>query len=113
MGEVYVIYGTKVEKMVRQLIEGTGALDRLHTAHTVMIKPNLVASRENWIGVNTDPRVIEAVVKCLKDQGVHRITVGDGSGMGYSATKAFGYCGYKDLSSRYGFRLVDLEKDEL
>lgn len=32
--------------------------------------------------------------------------------MGYSATKAFEYCGYKDMASRYGLRLVDLEKDE-
>jgi len=45
------------------------------------------------IGVDTDPRVIEALVKVLKDGGVHRITIGDGSGMGNSATKAFEYCG--------------------
>ena len=77
-----------------------------------MIKPNLVASRKDWIGVDTDPRVIESLVKCLKDRGVHRITVGDGSGMGNSAAKAFEYCGYRDLSVRYGFQLVDLERDE-
>jgi hypothetical protein len=32
--------------------------------------------------------------------------------MGNNATKAFEYCGYRDLSPRYGLRLVDLEKDE-
>jgi len=30
--------------------------------------------------------------------------------MGNSATKAFEYCGYRDLSVRYGLRLVDLER---
>ena len=66
MSEVVIIYGSQVEKMVRQLIEETGALDRLRPDDLVMIKPNLVASRENWLGVDTDPRVIEALVKVLK-----------------------------------------------
>ena len=68
--------------MVRQLVEKTGALDRLRPDDMVMIKPNLLVSREKWVGVDTDPRVIEALVKFLKDRGIHRITVGDGSGMG-------------------------------
>jgi uncharacterized protein (DUF362 family) len=76
-----------------------------------LIKPNIVVSRNDWIGVNTDPRVVEAIVLWLKDKGVHRITVGDGAGMGYSASKAFTICGYTELSHRYGFRLVDLERD--
>ena len=112
MGEVFVIYGNQAESMVRQLIEKTGALDRLRPDDKVMIKPNLLVSRQSWVGVNTDPRVVEALVKSLKDRGIRHITVGDGSGMGYSATKAFDYCGYKEMASRYGLRLVDLERDE-
>ncbi len=50
MGEVAVIYGNQVLRMVEQLLERTGALDRLRPDDTVMIKPNLVASRQNWIG---------------------------------------------------------------
>jgi len=47
MSEVAVIYGSQVEKMVRQLMEETGALDQLRPDDLVMIKPNLVESREN------------------------------------------------------------------
>ncbi len=112
MGEMFIIYGNQVEKMIRQLVEKTGAMDRLRPDDRVMIKPNLLVSREKWVGINTDPRIIEALVKSLKERGVHRITVGDGSGMGYSATKAFEYCGYKDMASRHGLQLVDLERDE-
>lgn len=112
MGELSVIYGNQAESMVRQLIEKTGALDRLRPDDRVMIKPNLLVSRENWVGINTDPRVVEALVKSLKDRGIRRITAGDGSGMGYSATKAFEYCGYREMASRYGLHLVDLERDE-
>ena len=53
MSEVFVIYGNQVESMVRQLIERTGALDRLHPDDKVMIKPNLLVSRQNWAGINT------------------------------------------------------------
>jgi uncharacterized protein (DUF362 family) len=112
VGEVFIIYGDQVESMIRQLVEKTGAMDRLRRDDTVTIKPNLLVSRQNWVGINTDPRIIEALVKSLKDRGIQRITVGDGSGMGYSATKAFEYCGYKEMASRYGLRLVDLERDE-
>jgi uncharacterized protein (DUF362 family) len=112
MGEVVIMYGNQVERMVRQLIEKTGSMDHIRPDDSIMIKPNLVASRKDWLGIDTDPRVIEALVKCLKDRDVNRITVGDGSGMGNSATKAFEYCGYRDLVFRYGLRLVDLEKDE-
>jgi uncharacterized protein (DUF362 family) len=63
------------------------------------------------VGVDTDPRVVEAMIKALKQKGVHNIIVGDGSGMGQSATKAFEYCGYTKMAKRYDIRLVDLEKD--
>lgn len=111
MGSVTLIYGDQTEKMVRNLMAKTGVLDTLRSADTVLIKPNLVVSRQNWIGVNTDPGVVEALVKELKTRGISRITIGDGSGMGYSATKAFDICGYGDMAKRYGLRLVDLERD--
>jgi uncharacterized protein (DUF362 family) len=111
MGLVTLIYGDEIEKMVRDLMAKTGVIDTLRPADTVLIKPNLVVSRQNWTGVNTDPGVVEALVKELKTRGVSRITIGDGSGMGYSATKAFDICGYRDMARRYGLRLIDLERD--
>jgi uncharacterized protein (DUF362 family) len=108
---VTLIYGNDVQSMVQRLIMSTGAMDSLRPDDTVVIKPNLVASRREWVGVNTDPRVVAALVKVMKERGVSRITIGDGSGTGYSATKAFQICGYTDLAKRYGLRLVDLERD--
>jgi len=112
MNGVVVIYGNQALEMVHTLLRKTGALERIRPDDRVMIKPNLVVSRRNWAGIDTDPRIIEALIIALKDRGVRRITVGDGSGMGYSASKAFDYCGYRDFASRYGIRLVDLEKDQ-
>jgi uncharacterized protein (DUF362 family) len=112
MGDVSVIYGTKVLEMVRRLFDETGALNRLQPDDRVVIKPNLVVSRKKWSGLDTDPRVVEAIVILLKEAGIRRITVGDGSGMGYSATKAFEYCGYNEIADHYGLKLVDLERDK-
>lgn len=111
MESVTLTYGTGILKMVRNLMEKTAALDSLGRDDTVVIKPNLVASRKDWIGVDTDPRVVEALVLLLKERGISRIIVGDGAGMGNSATKAFSLCGYTKLAKRYGLELVDLEKD--
>lgn len=111
MGTVTLIYGNDVQSMVQRLTVATGALDSVSPDDKVVIKPNLVVSRRQWAGVNTDPRVVEALVKVMKDRGVCRITIGDGSGMGYSATKAFKICGYTNLAKRYGLKLADLERD--
>jgi len=108
---IHVIYGDQVEDMVFSLLEKSGALDPVQSRDVVLLKPNLVFSRRDWVGVDTDPRVVEAMIKALKEKGVHDIIVGDGSGMGQSATKAFEYCGYTKMARRYGIRLVDLEKD--
>ena len=80
MNSVTVIYGNEPFAMLPQLLEKTRALDRVRSDDTVMIKPNLVVSRKDWVGVNTDPRVVEALIKALKERGVRRISVGDGSG---------------------------------
>lgn len=111
MATVTLTYGNDVQSMVGRLTKATRALASLRPDDTVVIKPNLVVSRREWAGVNTDPRIVEALVKGVKERGVHRITIADGSGMGYSTTKAFPMCGYTDLSRRYGLGLVDLERD--
>ena len=112
MGDVTVIYGRKVLEMVRRLFNETAALNHLKPDDRVMIKPNLVVSRKNWSGLDTDPRVVEAIVIMLKEAGIRRIIVGDGSGMGYRASKAFEYCGYNNMADHYGLKLVDLERDK-
>ena len=111
MGTVSVIYGNAVHTMAQRLLATTGALRSIQSSDSVVIKPNLVVSCRNWQGVNTDPRVVESLVEILKQQGVSRITIADGSGMGYNATKAFAVCGYQEMAKRYGLKLVDLERD--
>ncbi len=111
MGTVTVIHGNQINRMVEQITSVNDVLNAVHSQDTVLIKPNLVVSRREWTGVNTDPRVVEAIVKVLKARGISRIVVGDGAGMGYSASRAMQICGYHDMAKRYDLKLVDLEKD--
>jgi uncharacterized protein (DUF362 family) len=111
MGTVTVIHGDQIDLMIEQITAVNDVLNAVHSQDTVLIKPNLVVSRREWAGVNTDPRVVEAIVKVLKARGISRIIVGDGAGMGYNASKAMQICGYHDIAKRYDLKLVDLEKD--
>ena len=111
MGDVFVIYGNQIDTMVQRLLAEADALNRMRPDDTVVIKPNLVVSRPQWAGVNTDPQVVEALVKQVKERGVQRVIIGDGSGMGYNATKAFKICDYTRLKKKYNLQLVDLERD--
>jgi uncharacterized protein (DUF362 family) len=108
---VTVVYGHDVPAMAKKLLIDTGKAKRIKPQSRVVIKPNLVVSRAQWKGVNTDPAVVMALIEILKQSGVSQITVADGSGMGYSAAKAFEICGYAAKARRYGLRLVDLERD--
>ena len=112
MGTVTVIHGDYIDHMIEQILSVSEALNAVHSQDTVLIKPNLVVSRREWAGVNTDPRIVEAIVKILKAKGIFRIVVGDGAGMGYNASNAMQICGYRDMAQRYDLKLVDLEKDD-
>jgi len=110
MGKVKIIYGNEPFSMVHSLLEDSAPLDSLKQDDTIFIKPNLVVSRPNWHGVDTDPRVVEALVVELKERGINRITVGDGSGGGQRASRALDYCGYREMAKHYGLKLLDLEQ---
>lgn len=109
---IHVYYGVDAAGSTNALIDAAAPFRSLSRHAKVLIKPNIVAARSNWLGVNTRPQVVEAVIRRLQDIGVREITVADGSGIGHSASKAFKILGYDAIAGRYGVRLFDIEKDE-
>ena len=109
--DVALFYGTDPEPALRRLAEAIGPFTALAPTARVVIKPNLVVSRRQWLGANTRPETVEALVVLLREHGVHDITVADGSGMGESATRAFEICGYTEIARKHGVRLLDIERD--
>lgn len=77
----------------------------------VLIKPNYINSRHPSTGITTDSRVIEGIVKFLKERKIEEIIIGEGSGFG-DTFEAFKVAGVDAVAERYGVKLVDLNKDE-
>jgi len=77
----------------------------------VLIKPNYLNSRHPSTGITTDSRVIEGVVKFLKERKIEDIAIGEGSGFA-DTFEAFKVAGVDAVAQRWDVRLVDLNKDE-
>lgn len=76
----------------------------------VLIKPNCVSPEPIEKGVNTDGRVVEAIVEFLRGKGVHDMVIAEGGNPG--TKKTFKLTGLKDVSERQGVELVNLNKDK-
>jgi len=63
-------------------------------------------------GVTTDARVVEGVVRFLKEQGIENVIVGEGSGFA-DTFQAFRVAGIDKVAERWSVKLVDLNKDPL
>jgi uncharacterized protein (DUF362 family) len=71
----------------------------------VVIKPNIVEPSRP--PVTTDVRVVEGIVRALRDSGIKDILVAEGSGTG-DTLENFDLLGYSDL----GVKLLDLDQEE-
>lgn len=78
----------------------------------ILIKPNFINSRHPSTGITTDSRVIEGIVKFLKDRKMaDNIIIGEGSGFG-DTFEAFEVACVDEVAERWNVRLVDLNQDE-
>jgi uncharacterized protein (DUF362 family) len=96
-----------------------GALERVRSdvenalslKRPVLIKPNYINSKHPSTGITTDGRVVEGIVKFLKDLKVKEIMIGEGSGFG-DTFEAFKVAGVDAVAERWGVKLVDFNRDE-
>ena len=77
----------------------------------VLIKPNYINSKHPSTGITTDSRIIEGIVKFLKEEKINAIAIGEGSGFA-DTFQAFKVAGVDKVAERWNVRLVDLNKDE-
>jgi len=111
MAEVAIVKGTKpVETTVKalEMIDVDGALSE---EKPVLIKPNYINASHPSTGITTDSRVIESVVKFLKNHDAKDVLIGEGSGFA-DTFEAFRVAGVDKVAKRWNVGLVDLNKDE-
>jgi len=113
MSRVAIVKGTDpVETTVKALETiGSDVGSVLSRKKSVLIKPNYLNSKHPSTGVTTDSRVIEGIVKFLKERKIEEIVIGEGSGFA-DTFKAFKVAGVDAVAARWGVKLVDLNKDE-
>jgi len=78
----------------------------------VVLKPNFVEFHEGR-PINTDVRLIQEVVGLFRDLGATDLVVAEGPGHYADTDDAWARSGLVSASSSHGFRLVDLNYDDL
>ncbi|MEM2028982.1 MAG: DUF362 domain-containing protein [Candidatus Bathyarchaeia archaeon] len=86
-------------------------LNFLSNEKQVLIKPNYITAHHPSTGVTTDGRVIEGIVRFLKERGIGNIIVGEGSGLA-NTLEAFRVAGLDKIGEKWNIKLMDLNKDD-
>jgi len=111
MARVAIVKGTNPTDMTVEALEKVEAYESVSEEKPVLIKPNYITASYPARGITTDSRVIEGVVKFLKQHGVEDIVIGEGSG--WSDTfEAFRIAGVDAVAERWNVKLVDLNRDD-
>jgi uncharacterized protein (DUF362 family) len=103
---------------LRELVRLCDGFDGMRSDLNVLIKPNLMALDDRYpmslYGVFTTTRLVHDMVILLKEYGVEKISIGEGSTRGkhygVSTHGIYEYLGYPVLAKRYGVELLDLFK---
>lgn len=112
MSRVAIVKGLDpVESTVKALEMIKSDLDEVLSAERpVLIKPNYINARHPSTGITTDGRVVEGIVKFLKEHGKNNVFIGEGSGFA-DTFEAFKVAGLDKVAEKWNVKLVDFNKD--
>jgi len=108
---VAIVKGDDPVSMVVEALEMIEADEAFEIDERILVKPNYIDASHPSTGVTTDARVVEGVVKFLKDNDLRNIMIGEGSGMA-DTMRAFEVAGIDDVARRWKVSLMDLNDDE-
>lgn len=106
---VSIVKGNNVFEMVREAVTLIGGLEKIGIkGKSVLVKPNVVSGEPN--PATTNPEVVRAVVRLLKENGASRVIVGDMSAMLTLSTKRnMERTGIKKVAEEEGAEVVYFE----
>jgi len=112
MSKVAIVRGTNPVDVTVEALRMIDVEPVLSVRKPILVKPNYVDASHPSTGITTDSRVIEGVVRFLKERGVKDVRIGEGSG--YADTfEAFRVAGVDKMAEKWNVRLIDLNKDEV
>jgi len=101
-----------IEKAVREAVEAAGGLIEIEKGQRVIIKPNMVSPSNGGMKtgrVTTNPEVIRAVIRLVKERGAHAIVGDRGT---FSDEAALIECGYSRVCKDEGAEAFPWIRDE-
>src|SRR5262245_22337016 len=100
-----------VKQMIRQVADQTmgGMQNIVRRGDKVLIKVNTVIPISPNAGFTTDPRMLEALIELVSEQGPSRIQIGERCAMGADTRQAMETCGLGDVARRTGAELCPFE----
>lgn len=104
-----------VDGMIREALDQIGGIKAfVEPRDKVVIKPNLVWPVTADMAITTDPRVVECVVRLVKEEtGASEVVVADRTAIGRHTKDAFEESGIGPVAERAGAdRVLSLEDDE-
>ena len=111
--EILKIYGTDYVEMTKKLLCGADLVGHIPSKNlTIGIKPNLVCPTPAEFGATTHPEVVAGIIEYLKENGFENIMMLEGSWVGDKTADAYEFCGYRELSEKYGVPFTDTQKDK-
>lgn len=110
---VGIARGKDVAQAVRQAVLSVGGLERLISPGSrVLIKPNLSVALPARTGVTTNPRVVTALIRLVREAGAGEILVGESAVVGFDAGEIFDALKVRRLFENAGARVVNLDRDQ-
>jgi len=111
MVKVSIVKGVNPQDMTVKALDMIGANDVLASDKTILIKPNYINAKHPSTGITTDSRIIEGVVKYIKQSALNKVIIGEGCGLS-DTFRAYKVAGVDDVAKRWSVDTVDLNKDE-
>ncbi|MEM2965016.1 MAG: DUF362 domain-containing protein [Candidatus Bathyarchaeia archaeon] len=96
---------------LKGLLKPLGGVERfVEKGERVLIKPNVnIATKKP--GVNTNPRVVEALINLLNKVGAGEVAIGEGSGVESITSESLKEAGYKEVASSTGATLINFDEE--
>jgi uncharacterized protein (DUF362 family) len=100
-----------IKQMIRQIADDTmgGMQEIVHRGDKVLIKINTVIPVPPNAGFTTDPRMLEALIELVQEQGPAKIQIGERCAMGADTLQAMETCGIGDVARKTGAELCPFE----
>jgi uncharacterized protein (DUF362 family) len=113
------VYQDRVAEAVHRAVDLVNGMSVIKPGDSVLIKPNLVKPSPSGSGIITDARLTEAVARLVLDHSPGKVTIGEGSSVGYDfpgqvdSLTAMEVSGTADVARRLNLPMVDLNRDEV